>query len=173
VHRDPRRVVNGSKTFITNGFLCDLVIVVAKTNPEEQASGVSLILVETTRQGFSRGRNLEKIGQHGQDTCELFFDDVRVPAANLLGEEGKGFIYLMEQLPQERLTIAVPSVAVIEAAVELTIKYTKEREAFGRHRVLASTQTKPARVSHSPCLDRSRVKRRACRRQRPLAVGRH
>jgi acyl-CoA dehydrogenase len=125
-------VVHGSKTFITNGLLSDLVLVVAKTNPAERAAGVSLIAVETTRPGFSRGRNLEKIGQHGQDTCELFFDNVRVPAANLLGQEGQGFYFLMEQLAQERLIIAVAAVAAMEKAVELTVAYAKERTAFGK-----------------------------------------
>lgn len=125
-------VINGAKTFITNGLLCDLVIVAAKTDPAQGAAGVSLIMVETHREGFSRGRNLEKVGQHGQDTCELFFDDLRVPAGNLLGEEGKGFQYLMEQLPQERLVLSVPAVAVIEKSVELTVAYAKEREAFSK-----------------------------------------
>jgi acyl-CoA dehydrogenase len=125
-------VVHGSKTFITNGLLSDLVIVVAKTNPAERAAGVSLIAVETDRPGFSRGRNLEKVGQHGQDTCELFFDNVRVPAANLLGQEGQGFYYLMGQLAQERLIIAVAAVAAVQKAVELTVAYAKERTAFGK-----------------------------------------
>jgi acyl-CoA dehydrogenase len=124
--------VHGSKTFITNGLLSDLVIVVAKTNPAERAAGVSLIAVETDRPGFSRGRNLEKVGQHGQDTCELFFDNVRVPAANLLGQEGQGFYYLMGQLAQERLIIAVAAVAAVQKAVELTVAYAKERTAFGK-----------------------------------------
>lgn len=127
-------VISGSKTFISNGFLADLVIVAAKTNPE--SSGVdstSLIVVETDRAGFRRGRNLEKIGQHGQDTVELFFDDVRVPQSNLVGgAEGLGFIQLMQQLPQERLILAVIAAAAIEKTVELTVAYTKEREAFGK-----------------------------------------
>nr|WP_205669106.1 acyl-CoA dehydrogenase family protein [Amycolatopsis suaedae] len=101
-------------------------------DPAQGGAGVSLIVVETTRDGFSRGRNLQKVGQHGQDTCELFFDNVRVPASNLLGEEGKGFQYLMEQLPQERLALSVPAVASVECAVDLTVAYTKEREAFGK-----------------------------------------
>ncbi|NNG96763.1 acyl-CoA dehydrogenase family protein [Gordonia araii] len=126
-------VIDGSKTFITNGQQADLIIVVAKTDPNEGAKGISLILVEADREGFRRGRVLDKIGQRGQDTSELFFDGVRVPQSNLLGtEEGQGFIQLMQQLPQERLIIAVTSVAGMEAAVEQTIAYTKEREAFGR-----------------------------------------
>jgi acyl-CoA dehydrogenase len=127
-------IVNGSKTFITNGAQAGLVIVVAKTDPDSQASGVSLIVVETEgAQGFRRGRVLNKIGMKGQDTSELFFDDLRVPVANLLGtEEGQGFVQLMRQLPQERLLIAVTAVAAMEAAVAQTIQYTKERTAFGR-----------------------------------------
>jgi acyl-CoA dehydrogenase len=127
-------VIDGSKTFITNGLLANLVVTVAKTDPANAGKGISLVVVETDGlAGFSRGRVLKKIGQHGQDTAELFFDGVRVPAANLLGaEEGQGFIQLMQQLPQERLTIAVAAVAAIEAALALTIKYTKEREAFGK-----------------------------------------
>ncbi|MDT4928147.1 MAG: acyl-CoA dehydrogenase [Pseudonocardiales bacterium] len=127
-------VIDGSKTFITNGLLANLVVTVAKTDPANAGKGISLVVVETDGlEGFSRGRVLKKIGQHGQDTAELFFDGVRVPAANLLGaEEGQGFIQLMQQLPQERLAIAVAAVAAIEAALALTIKYTKEREAFGK-----------------------------------------
>ncbi|HEV2783584.1 MAG TPA: acyl-CoA dehydrogenase family protein [Actinophytocola sp.] len=127
-------VINGAKTFITNGAQCDLVIVVAKTDPDEAAKGVSLIVVETAgADGFRRGRVLDKIGMHGQDTSELFFDDVRVPVANLLGaQEGQGFIQLMRQLPQERLLIAVSAVAAMEAVVAQTIEYTKDRTAFGR-----------------------------------------
>lgn len=126
-------VINGAKTFITNGFLADLVIVAVKTGEGKGADTVSLILVETEREGFRRGRNLEKIGQHGQDTCELFFDNVRVPQANLLGTaEGIGFIQLMQQLPQERLILAVIAAAAIEKTVEVTLTYTKEREAFGK-----------------------------------------
>ncbi|MFT3899696.1 MAG: acyl-CoA dehydrogenase family protein [Gordonia sp. (in: high G+C Gram-positive bacteria)] len=126
-------VIDGSKTFITNGGQADLIITVAKTDPNEGAKGISLILVEADREGFSRGRVLDKIGQRGQDTSELNYDGVRVPQSNLLGkEEGQGFIQLMQQLPQERLIIAVTSVAGMEAAVDATVKYTKEREAFGR-----------------------------------------
>ncbi|MFD6071417.1 acyl-CoA dehydrogenase [Amycolatopsis sp. WAC 04182] len=126
-------VINGAKTFITNGFHADLVVVAVKTDPEAGAQGVSLIAVETDTPGFSRGRVLDKIGLKGQDTAELNFDDVRVPVANLLGaQEGLGFIQLMQQLPQERLIIAVTAVAGMEAAIDQTIAYTKDRQAFGR-----------------------------------------
>ncbi len=126
-------VISGAKTFISNGLLSDLVIVAAKTSEGKGAQSVSLIAVETDRDGFRRGRNLEKVGQHGQDTCELFFDEVRVPRANLLGAvEGQGFIQLMQQLPQERLILGVTAAAAIEKTVEMTVAYTKEREAFGK-----------------------------------------
>jgi acyl-CoA dehydrogenase len=126
-------VINGAKTFITNGFHADLVVVAVKTDPDAGAQGISLIAVETTTPGFRRGRVLDKIGLKGQDTAELFFDNVRVPAENLLGEqEGMGFIQLMQQLPQERLLIAITAVAGMEAAIDLTIEYTKDRTAFGR-----------------------------------------
>lgn len=124
--------VNGQKIFITNGQLADLVIVVTKTDPEAKSKGVSLIVVERGREGFERGRNLEKLGWKAQDTSELFFDQVRVPTSNLIGEEGRGFVYLMEQLPQERLLTAIRGAAVIEAAFEWTRDYTRERQAFGR-----------------------------------------
>jgi acyl-CoA dehydrogenase len=126
-------VINGAKTFITNGVHADLVVVAVKTDPDAGAQGVSLIAVETTTPGFRRGRVLNKVGLKGQDTAEMFFDDVLVPAANLLGEqEGLGFIQLMRQLPQERLIIAVTAVAGMESAINLTIEYTKDRTAFGR-----------------------------------------
>jgi acyl-CoA dehydrogenase len=126
-------VINGAKTFISNGQLADLVVVVAKTAEGRGADTVSLIAVETDRAGFRRGRNLEKIGQHGQDTCELFFDDVRVPQSNLIGGvEGQGFIQLMQQLPQERLFLAVAAAAAVEKTVALTLDYTRQREAFGK-----------------------------------------
>lgn len=124
--------VNGSKTFITNGINSDFVLAVAKTDPEQRHAGISLIAIERSMDGFTRGRNLEKIGLKAQDTAELFFDNVSVPASNLLGEEGKGFYYLMEQLPQERLSIAVGAVAGARTALDWTIDYAKEREAFGR-----------------------------------------
>ena len=127
-------VINGQKTFITNGQTANLIIIVAKTDPSEGATGISLIVVDTDKaEGFTRGRNLKKLGHKAQDTSELFFDDVRVPAANLLGpKEGMGFIQLMEQLPQERHIIGVQGIAAIEAALALTLDYTKERKAFGR-----------------------------------------
>lgn len=126
-------VINGQKTFITNGQAADLVIVVARTG-EAGAKGISLIVVETAcADGYKRGRNLDKIGLHASDTSELFFDNVTVPPENLLGkEEGQGFVQLMQQLPQERLALAVGAVASMERAVELTTEYTKERKAFGK-----------------------------------------
>jgi acyl-CoA dehydrogenase len=125
-------VINGAKTFITNGQNADLIIVVCKTDPGAGAKGTSLVCVEADREGFRRGRNLEKIGMKAQDTSELFFDNVRVPPENLLGTEGMGFIQLMQQLPQERLVIAVQAIAAIEAALAHTIAYVKERKAFGK-----------------------------------------
>lgn len=125
-------VINGSKTYISNGQTADLIIVVAKTNPEAGAKGTSLILVESDRAGFARGRNLDKIGQNAADTSELFFEDVRVPITNCLGEENMGFVYLMSQLPQERLSIAVGAQAGAQRAFDEAVKYTKERKAFGR-----------------------------------------
>ncbi|ORI19445.1 acyl-CoA dehydrogenase [Rhodococcus sp. 1163] len=128
-------VINGSKTFISNGSLCDLLVIVAKTDTSQGAAGVSLIVAETNDKlaGFERGRVLEKVGQHGQDTRELFFSDMRVPTANLLGEqEGIGFYQLMEQLARERLAIASVCSGMAEAAVLEAIKYSKEREAFGK-----------------------------------------
>lgn len=125
-------IVKGSKTYITNGQHADLVIVVAKTDPERGAKGTSLILVEKEREGFARGRNLDKIGQNAADTSELFFDDVRVPITNCLGEENMGFIYLMSQLPQERLSIAIGAQAAAQRAFDETVRFTKDRKAFGR-----------------------------------------
>jgi alkylation response protein AidB-like acyl-CoA dehydrogenase len=125
-------VLNGAKTYITNGQNADLVIVVAKTDPAAGSKGISLILVEADREGFARGRNLDKIGQHAADTSELFFNDVRVPLANCLGEEGRGFGYLMNQLPQERLSIAVSAQACAQRAFDEAVAFTKERKAFGQ-----------------------------------------
>jgi alkylation response protein AidB-like acyl-CoA dehydrogenase len=125
-------VLNGSKTFITNGINADLVIVVARTDPDAGARGFSLLVVERGMPGFERGRNLDKIGLKAQDTAELFFDDVRVPAANLLGTEGHGFFHLMNNLPQERLSIAAVAVVASRRILDLTVGYCKERTAFGR-----------------------------------------
>ncbi|MGH8456792.1 MAG: acyl-CoA dehydrogenase family protein [Stenotrophobium sp.] len=127
-------VINGSKVFITNGQQAGLIIVVAKTDPSEKAKGVSLVVVETDKvTGFRRGRNLEKIGMHGQDTSELFFENVRIPKSNLLGKnEGMGFMQLMQQLPQERLIVALAGAACIELALDMTTQYCKDRKAFGR-----------------------------------------
>jgi alkylation response protein AidB-like acyl-CoA dehydrogenase len=126
-------VLNGAKTFITNGINADLVIVVARTDPDAPAAkGTSLLVVERGMPGFSRGRNLEKVGLKAQDTAELFFDDVRVPAENLLGVESRGFLHLMENLPQERLSIAVGAVAACERVLALTVEYVTSRTAFGR-----------------------------------------
>lgn len=125
-------VVNGSKTYITNGQSADLIIVVARTDPELGTKGMSLILIEADRDGFARGRNLDKIGQHSADTSELYFNDVRVPVTNCLGEEGRGFIYLMSQLPQERLSIAVSAQAGAQRAFDEAVKFTKDRKAFGK-----------------------------------------
>ncbi|WP_438726465.1 acyl-CoA dehydrogenase family protein [Parasphingorhabdus sp. DH2-15] len=127
-------VLNGSKTYITNGQNADLVLVCAKTNPDAEKAwqGISIILVEADREGFERGRNLDKIGMDAADTSELFFNDVRVPMTNCLGEEGHGFIYLMSELPQERLSIAVSAQASAQKAFDLTVEFVKERKAFGK-----------------------------------------
>ncbi|GAA2092902.1 long-chain specific acyl-CoA dehydrogenase [Streptomyces albiaxialis] len=125
-------LLNGAKTFISNGILADLVIVVAKTTPEGGAHGLSLLVVERGMEGFERGRNLDKIGQKAQDTAELFFQDVRVPKENLLGELNGAFVHLMTHLAQERMSIAVAAIAVAEHLLEITQTYVKEREAFGR-----------------------------------------
>ncbi|WP_433544825.1 acyl-CoA dehydrogenase family protein [Streptomyces sp. CA-294286] len=125
-------LLNGSKTFISNGILADLVIVVAKTSPEGGAKGLSLLVVERGAEGFERGRNLDKIGQKAQDTAELFFHDVKVPKENLLGELNGAFLHLMTHLAQERMGIAVAGIAAAEHLLEITTQYVKEREAFGR-----------------------------------------
>jgi alkylation response protein AidB-like acyl-CoA dehydrogenase len=125
-------VLNGTKTFISSGMLADLVVVVARTGRQAGARGLSLLVVERDTDGFERGRNLDKIGLKAMDTAELFFRDVRVPVTNLLGAEGAGFGYLMANLPQERLNIAVSAVAAAEAAYEMTLRYSKSRTAFGQ-----------------------------------------
>lgn len=159
-------VINGSKTFITNGQTANLIIVVAKTDPNQGARGTSLLVVETDgAEGFERGRNLDKLGQEAADTSELFFNDVRIPTTNLLGgDEGQGFFQLMGQLPQERLGIAVQGMATIERALELTIDYVKTRKAFGKaiidfqntQFVLAECKTEAtvARVFVNDCIEK-------------------
>jgi acyl-CoA dehydrogenase len=158
-------VINGAKTFISNGLQSDLMIVVAKTDTTQGARGISLIVVETDTPGYATGRVLEKIGMHGQDTAELFFEDVRVPVANVLGDnEGLGFVQLMQQLPQERLSIAIGAVVSMERVIELTSEYVKERTAFGQELmgfqntrfVLAecATDTRVARVFLDDCIER-------------------
>ena len=127
-----RYILNGSKTFITNGINSDLVIVAAKTDPSQRHAGMSLMVVERSMAGFERGRNLDKIGMHSQDTAELFVNDVDVPVANLLGEEGRAFHYLTSNLAQERLSIAISGVAVARSCVGWTVDYVKERKAFGK-----------------------------------------
>jgi alkylation response protein AidB-like acyl-CoA dehydrogenase len=125
-------LLSGTKTFITNGINADLVIVAAKTDPKQKHAGISLLIAERGMEGFERGRNLEKVGQHAQDTAELFFGDVHVPAENLLGEEGEGFRYLVSNLAQERLSIAISGVAAAAAGLQWTLAYVRERQAFGQ-----------------------------------------
>jgi alkylation response protein AidB-like acyl-CoA dehydrogenase len=137
--------LNGQKTFISNGQHTNLTIVAAKTDPAEGAKGISLFLVEGERAGYTKGRNLEKIGLHSADTSELFFEDVRIPAENLIGEEGQGFRYLMQELPWERLQLAIVAVAASEAALRWTVDYCRERQAFGRS--IASFQNTQFKVA--------------------------
>jgi len=139
IRKGDRYVVNGSKTFITNGWNCDLVIVVAKTDPTKGAKGTSLVVVDTSMKGFTKGKRLKKMGLKGQDTAELFFDNVEVPSENLIGQENNGFVYLMQELPWERMQIAIAAVAKTEAAIRWTIDYVRERKAFGKP--VASFQT--------------------------------
>lgn len=162
IRDDDHYIVNGSKTFISNGINADLVIVVARTDPDAGHQGISLLVVERGMDGFERGRNLDKIGLHAQDTAELSFTDVRVPKENLLGEAGQGFVYLMMNLPQERLIIGAQAVAACEQIVELCVDYAKTREAFKRpignfqhNRFLLAemaTETRVARAFLNECL---------------------
>ncbi|MEQ8743146.1 acyl-CoA dehydrogenase family protein [Parasphingorhabdus sp.] len=155
-------VINGAKTFITNGYITDLTIVALKTDKNDGSSGLSLIVVEADREGFQKSQPLEKVGQKSQDAAELFFDDVRVPQANLLGEEGKGLHYLMQELAWERLMIAIRAVAGCEVALQNTVDYTKSRSAFGQNLIefqntkfkLAEckTKTQVARVFVDHCI---------------------
>ena len=138
-------IVNGSKTFITNGINADLVIVAVKTDPSQKHKGMSLLVMERGMDGFTRGRNLDKIGMHSQDTAELFFTDVRVPVANRLGDEGQGFTLLVRNLAQERLSIAIAGIAASKAALDWTLEYTKARQAFGQS--VASFQNSKFRLA--------------------------
>jgi alkylation response protein AidB-like acyl-CoA dehydrogenase len=133
IRKGDHYVVNGAKTFITNGIHADLVITAVKTDPTERHRGMSLLILERGVAGFTRGRNLDKLGQHAQDTAELFFDDVHVPVGNLLGpQEGQGFVQLVANLPRERLSIAVAAVASVRSVLEMTLAYVKDRKAFGQ-----------------------------------------
>jgi len=163
IRKGDKYIVNGSKTFITNGWNADLVIVVTKTDPTKGAKGTSLIVVDTTMKGFTKGRRLKKMGLKGQDTAELFFDNVEVPAENLLGQEGNGFVYLMQELPWERMQIALSAVAKTEAAIQWTMDYVRERKAFGKpvasfqntrfKLAEAATQVQVARVFVDKCIE--------------------
>jgi acyl-CoA dehydrogenase len=156
-------VINGQKVFISNGQLCDLVVLATKTDTQAGAKGISLFLVEGDRPGFKRGRNLEKLGMKAQDTSELFFDNVRVPPSNMLGAEGQGFAIMMTKLAQERLAQAIRSATVVETVIEWTVEYTSQREAFGKtisdfqntQFKLAELQTEAAlaRVFTDKCID--------------------
>ena len=130
--RDDHYLVNGSKTFITNGYMCDFAVTAVKTNPELGSKGFALLLMESTFDGFTKGNKLDKIGLKAQDTSELFFDNVKVPFDNLLGEDGQGFYYMMHNLPQERLSIAVSAIGAMEGTLDYTIQYCKDRKAFGQ-----------------------------------------
>jgi alkylation response protein AidB-like acyl-CoA dehydrogenase len=125
-------LVNGSKTFITNGYLCDVVVVAVKTDPTKGAKGISLLVIDTSMKGFTKGKPFEKVGLHAQDTCELFFENVEVPKENLLGKEGEGFKYLMTELSQERFVVALSAIGAAEGALATTVQYTKDRMAFGK-----------------------------------------
>lgn len=125
-------LVNGSKTFITNGYISDVCLVAVKTDPAQGAKGTSMLVMDNTMEGYSKGKPFQKIGMHAQDTCELFFDNVKVPKENLLGSTGQGFGYMMTELPQERLVVALGGISAAEGALETTIQYVKERNAFGK-----------------------------------------
>ncbi|ALH95344.1 acyl-CoA dehydrogenase family protein [Acinetobacter equi] len=126
-------IVDGSKTFISNGHHADLIVLVAKTDPQARAKGISILLVDAHLNGVKKGRGLKKIGLHAQDTAELFFDQVRVPKSQLLGQEGQGFNYLMQELPRERLSISLMALGAMIGAIEITKEYVLERKAFGQH----------------------------------------
>jgi len=130
VDKGDHYLLNGSKTFITIGYSSDFTIVACKTNPKTPQEGISLLIVDANLEGFSKGQPFEKLGLKGSDTCELFFEDVKVPKGNLLGEEGKGFVYMMQELPRERMTVAIQSIGAVRGALEMTVQYTQERTAF-------------------------------------------
>jgi len=132
IKRGDHYILNGSKTFISNGMGCSMALVAAKTDTAAGAKGISLLVVDTDMAGFGKGKKLKKVGQRSQDTAELFFNDVKVPAENLIGEEGRGFVYMMEELPWERLQLAIGAVACAKDALNMTIAYTSERKAFGQ-----------------------------------------
>lgn len=132
IEQDDHYLLNGSKTFISNGIHADMVIVCAKTDPKAGAKGISLFLVDTTLEGFDKGKKIEKMGQHANDTAELFFDNVKVPKDALLGEAGKGFTYLMRELPRERLGCAIQAIGHAQGALDMAIDYVQERKAFGQ-----------------------------------------
>ncbi len=149
-------LVNGSKTFISNGYLSDLVVTAVKTNPEKGINGISLLVIERGMEGFERGRKLEKIGLHAQDTAELFFNDVKVPKANLIGKEGHGFRYLMSELATERLVLAISNMRSAEAVLDMTIEYVKTRKAFGKNiGKFQNTQFKLAELYTEQCAARA------------------
>ena len=149
-------LVNGSKTFITNGYLSDVVVTAVKTDPTKGAKGTSLLLLDTSMKGFTKGKPFEKIGLHAQDTCELFFENVEVPKANLLGKEGEGFKYMMTELSQERLLVGLSAIAAAEGVLEKTVQYTKERMAFGKPIAeLQNTRFKLAEVATEVTIGRS------------------
>ena len=132
IKKDDHYLVNGSKTFITNGIMCDVAVTAVKTNPDLGSKGFAMLLMESTFDGFTKGSNLDKIGLKAQDTGELFFDNVKVPFDNLLGEDGRGFYYMMHNLPQERLSIAIAAIGAMEGALEWTVQYCQDRQAFGK-----------------------------------------
>ena len=160
VDKGDHYLVNGSKTFITNGYLSDISVVAVKTDPTQGAKGTSLLLMEASSKGFSKGKPFEKIGLHAQDTCELFFENVEVPKENLIGKEGEGFKYMMIELSQERLLVALSAIAAAEGSLARTVQYTKERNAFGKPiSELQNTRFKLAEVATEVTIGRTFIDR--------------
>lgn len=160
VDKGDHYLVNGSKTFITNGYLCNLAVVAVKTDPSKGAKGTSLLVIDTSMKGFTKGKPFEKIGLHAQDTCELFFENVEVPKENLLGKEGEGFKYMMTELSQERLVVALGAIAAAEGTLAATVQYTKDRAAFGKPiSELQNTRFKLAEVATEVTIGRTFVDR--------------